>query len=155
LSEQLKYYAISTVMGKELDVALVLETRAREKQRGGAKTEVFSILLIPGSRGYVFLEAQSLSSVYELIQEVKYVRPRPPLKVEWEDIERLIKPPSAVELIHPGDVVEIVRGPFKEMRATVISIDKNKNTVLVKLLDATHEFYVEIPGDYVKPLKKE
>jgi len=155
MAEQAKYYAISTVMGRELDVALVIENRSREKLRVSGEAPVTAIILPPASRGYVFLEARSLSGVYELVHEIKYVRPRAPLKIAYEEIERMIKPPSIIELIREGEIVEIVRGPFREMRAMVISIDKNKNTVLVKLLDATHEFFVEIPSDYVKLTKRE
>ncbi len=150
----MKYYVVSTTMGRELDVALVMETRLHSLLKRGRDLGVTAIFLPPGSRGYVFLESKSLSGVYELVTDIKYVKPRPPLKVPREDIERLIKPPPMIELIREGDIVEIVRGPFRDMRATVISVNRDKNTVLVKLLDATHEFHVEIPGDYVKPLKR-
>lgn len=141
-------------MGREIDVSLVMETRIYGLMKRGKDPGITAIFVPPGMRGYVFIESRSLSGVYELASNIKYVKSRPPLRIPREDIERLIKPPPAIEMIREGETVEIVRGPFRDMRATVISVNKDKNTVLVKLLDAIHEFHVEIPGDYVKPLKK-
>jgi len=151
----LKYFAVNTTTGREIDVALVIENRIREAQSIGRETSVTAIIIPPSIRGYVILETYSQSHVYPLISEVKYVKNRPLLNIPLEDVERLIKPPRLIDTLREGEVVEIVRGPFKDMKATIISVNKDKNTLIVKLLDALHEFHVEIPGDYVKPLKRE
>jgi transcriptional antiterminator NusG len=62
----------------------------------------------------------------------------------------VMKPREVVEEINVGDVVEIVRGPFRGMKARVVSIDKSKNTLTVNLLEATFSIPVTIPISYVK-----
>ncbi|MEM4662167.1 MAG: KOW motif-containing protein, partial [Desulfurococcaceae archaeon] len=66
------------------------------------------------------------------------------------DILAMLRPKTLVEEIAVGDEVEIARGPFRGMRARIVSIDKNKSTVTVNLLEATFSIPITIPINYVK-----
>ncbi|MCD6300820.1 MAG: transcription elongation factor Spt5 [Staphylothermus sp.] len=151
---KISYYAVRTTTGREIDVALVLENRANNIAMLGEDPGVKSIIVPPGIRGYVFIESVKLASVYRLISEVKYVKSTQPIRVSREEIERLIKPKPVIEMIREGDVVEIVRGPFRGMKAQVISVDKDKNMVMLSILEAAFNVPITVPGDYVKPVKK-
>ncbi len=151
---KISYYAVRTTTGREIDVALVLESRANNIIALGEDPGIKSIIVPPGIRGYVFLESVKLAAVYRLISEVKYVKSTQPIRVSREEIERLIKPKPVIEMIREGDVVEIVRGPFRGMKAQVISVDKDKNMVMVSILEAAFNVPITVPGDYVKPIKK-
>ncbi len=149
-----KYYAIRTTMGRELDVALVMENRLQGYLRKNMDLGITSIVIPPNIRGYVFVEAINLSSVYQLMSDIKYVKTTQPMIVSSEEMERLIKPKPVIEMIREGDLVEIVRGPFRGMKAQVISVNRSKNNVVLSILEAAFEVPIEVPGDYVKPLKK-
>ena len=148
-----QFFAVRTTAGRELDVALIVENRARvlREERG---IDARSIIVPPGIKGYVFIEAPNLGSVYPLITDVKYVKRGQLVKVKPEEIERLVKPKPVIEMVNEGDIVEIVRGPFRGMKAQVVSVDRNKNMVMLSILEAAFNVPITVPGDYVKPVKK-
>lgn len=148
-----RFFAIRTTTGREIDVALVLENRT-SGLKDQESIDVRTIIVPPGIRGYVFIESPNLTSIYRLISEVKYVKSRQPIKVSREEIERLAKPKPVIELIKEGEIVEIIRGPFRGMKAQVISVDRSKNMVMLSILEAAFNVPITVPGDYVKPAKK-
>jgi transcriptional antiterminator NusG len=149
-----KIFAVRTTMGRELDVALVIARRAEELIAKGEDPGISSIVIPPNVRGYVFFEVEKLASLYRLVSEVKYVKASRPVKVSPEELEKLIMPKPVVESISVGDVVEIIRGPFRGMKAQVTGIDRNKNMLTVNILEAAFAIPISIPSDYVKQVKK-
>jgi len=147
-----QFFAVRTTAGRELDVALIIENRARvlREERG---IDARAIVVPPGIKGYVFVEAPNLGSVYPLITDVKYVKRGQLVKVKPEEIERLVKPKPVIEMVNEGDIVEIIRGPFR-VKAQVVSVDRNKNMVMLSILEAAFNVPITVPGDYVKPVKK-
>jgi transcriptional antiterminator NusG len=148
--EQVSIYAVKTTSGRELDVAFILERRVLELVNKGQNVGVRSILIPPGIRGYVFVEAENPTLLYSLLSNIKYASTQKILKVPLSDMLSVMKPREVVEEINVGDIVEIVRGPFRGMKARVVSIDKSKNTLTVNLLEATFSIPVTIPISYVK-----
>ncbi|MGC9181098.1 transcription elongation factor Spt5 [Thermogladius sp. KZ2Tp1] len=153
-SEEAKIYAVRTTVGRELDVVLILERRIKELAEKGEDVGIASLIIPPGVRGYIFIEATKPTGIYKVISEVKHLKSSSLILVSMEEIERLIKPKPVVESIKVGDIVEIVRGPFKGMRAQVTNVDKNKNMLTVSILEASHAIPITISGEYVKPVKK-
>ncbi|WP_440060177.1 transcription elongation factor Spt5 [Thermogladius sp. 4427co] len=149
-----RFYAVRTVVGRELDVALIIERRVMEHISKGEDLGITSIIIPPGIRGYVFIEAANPAGIYKVISEIKHLKGGNPILVSKEELERLVKPKLVVESVNVGDVVEIVRGPFKGMRAQVTSIDRNKNMLTVSILEAAHAIPITIPGEYVRPVRK-
>jgi len=107
-----QFFAVRTTAGRELDVALIIENRAHVL-RGEKGIDARAIVVPPGIKGYVFVEAPNLGSVYPLITDVKYVKRGQLVKVKPEEIERLVKPKPVIEMVNEGDIVEIIRGPFR------------------------------------------
>lgn len=48
-------------------------------------------------------------------------------------------------------VVEIIGGPFKGMKATVTRVDQDKEEATVILLDAPYQLPVTVDANYLKP----
>jgi transcriptional antiterminator NusG len=164
-----KYFAVRTTVGREIDVALIVETRIRNyneeimkmKKAGEEELiieekpiEVYSIVVAPGSRGYVYFEAANTASIYKAIEGIKYVKSGRLVRVEKSELLRLIKPKPVIEMINVKDIVEIIKGPFRGMRAQVLSVDRNKNVVMLSILEAQFNVPITVPADYVKPIKK-
>jgi len=40
------------------------------------------------------------------------------------------------------------------VKAQVVSVDRNKNMVMLSILEAAFNVPITVPGDYVKPVKK-
>jgi transcriptional antiterminator NusG len=168
-SKRSLYYAVRTTAGREIDVALIVESRIKahremlEKQHRGEEElfieekpiEIRAVIVPPGTKGYVYFETANLASVYKAIQDIRYVKKGSPIKVSKEELLRLVKPKPVIELINVKDIVEIVKGPFRGMRAQVLSVDRNKNVVMLSILEAQFNVPITVPADYVKPVKKQ
>jgi transcriptional antiterminator NusG len=149
-----RYFAVRTTAGRELDVALVLENRVEALKKEGGEVDIRSIIVPPGQKGYVYIEAPTSRWIYKVIQDVKYVKRSPLVNVTREEILKLVKPKPIIEMINVNDIVEIVKGPFSNMKAKVISIDRNKNVVTLSILEVQFNVPITVPADYVKPAKK-
>ncbi len=160
------FYAVRTKKGSEIDVALIIENRVRAYNEEARKksseetalpakpVDIRAIIVPPASSEYIYLETSSLSSVYKVITDVKYVKRGAPIKIDKDELIKLIKPKPVIEMISEREVVEIIKGPFRGMKAQVISIDRNKNIVTLSILEAQFNVPITVPADYVKPVKK-
>jgi len=74
--------------------------------------------------------------------------------VSFSEVERYIVVKPVIEELDVDDVVEIVGGPFKGMRAKITRIDKTKSEVILELLEATFTLPITVHADYVKVVEK-
>ncbi len=144
-----RYYGLRTTAGREIDVAMMMYNRVVVQ-----KLDVYSIIVPPEMKGYVVVEVPSVKPIYYLTADMRYVKSRHPVPISSEEIEKLVKPKPVVEMIKEGDIVEIITGPFRGMRAEVVSVDRNKNEVVLSILEASFPLPITVPGDYIKPVKK-
>jgi transcriptional antiterminator NusG len=105
-------------------------------------------------KGYVFIEADGPHSVEKAISGVKHVRSRVPGIVTFSEVERYIVVKPVIEELDEEDLVEVVGGPFKGMRAKITRVDKAKEDVTLELLEATFTLPITVHADYVKLIKK-
>ncbi len=147
--KETRFYAIRTTAGQEINVALLIENRVK-----AAKLDIRSIIVPPGIRGYVILEAPGLHIVYEAIRDIKHVKGQAPGMVSFDDVERALVPKPVIEGLTPGDTVEIIAGPFRGMKAIVVRVELAKNEVVLNILESSFPLQITVPGDYVKLVKK-
>jgi transcriptional antiterminator NusG len=139
-----QFTVLRTIAGREASVALVLELRA------AAESGIYSILVPPDVRGYIIVEAEGIHVVQKAVRGLKHVRGRVAGSITFEEVERLVRVKSPIEELRPGDIVEIVAGPFKGLRAAVRTVNVAKNEVEVEILEAAYPLKVFLPGDSVK-----
>lgn len=142
-------FAVRTTAGQEKNVANLIAVRA-----GSNELPVKSILVPEMLKGYVFVEAEGPHYVEEAIAGIKHVRSRVPGIVSFSEVERYIVVKPVIEELDIDDMVEIVSGPFKGMRAKITRIDKTKNEVTLELLEATFTLPITVHADYVKVVEK-
>ena len=143
------FFVIRTTARQEMNVAMMIEAHAKVK-----KLPVYAIVVPPEIHGYIIMEVPGLHIVYEAIRGLKHVRGRASGALKWEDLEKMLKPKPLIEVLQVGEEVEIVAGPFKGMRAKVISIDKARKEVSLNVLEASYPLTITVPVDYIKPVKK-
>jgi transcriptional antiterminator NusG len=136
-------------MNQERNVATLLEEKVRNKD-----IAVSAILAPETLKGYIFIEAIDEGAVQEAIEGIRHVRGILPGHVPFEEVENFFEEKPAVEGIKPGDIVELVAGPFKGERAKVIRIDENKEELTVELLEVTIPIPVTVNGSYVRIIEK-
>ncbi|MCW3976963.1 MAG: transcription elongation factor Spt5, partial [Candidatus Bathyarchaeota archaeon] len=67
---------------------------------------------------------------------------------------RYIVMKPVIEELDEEDLVEIVGGPFKGMKAKITRIDKAKEEVILELLEATFTLPITVHADYVRLIQK-
>ena len=143
------YYAIRTVAGQEINVALLIENRVRN-----FNIDVKSIVVPPRVKGYVILEAPGLHVVYNVVREMKHVKGQAPGKIDDRDVKEILVPKPVILGLNEGDTVEIIGGPFKGMRAKVLRVEVGRNEVVLNILESDYPLQITVPGDYVRLVRK-
>ncbi len=145
---QARFYAVRTVGGRELDVALLLEMRAREKGY-----DIRSIIIPPRLKGIVIVEAPASFIVAEAIRGIRYARNVVPGYIPVEEIAKVLKGETRAR-IKVGDVVEVISGPFRGYRGKVERVSKDELELL--LFDATTaNLRIIVSADMVRPVREE
>jgi len=144
-----RLFAIRTVAGRELDVALLVEQRVKDEN-----IPIYSVIVPPQIKGYVIVETPAAFHASNAIQGIRYAKGVVPGVLRYEDVERLLKPEAVVETLKPGDIVEIISGPFRDMKAQVVRVVPGKNEVVLNVLEVEYMLQITVPGDAVRPVKE-
>ena len=143
-------YGLRTTANREDQVMDFIISNAQRK-----KLEVFSIIRPHGMRGYIFLEASSKSDAEQAAFNVPYARGILPKSVDYREIEHMLEQVKVEMNIKKYDIVEIISGPFKREQAKVTRIDKQKEDVVVELLEAAVPIPITVKMDSVKVIRRE
>ena len=142
-------FAVRTTAGQEKNVANLIEARSKMSE-----IPIKAVLVPEMLKGYVFIEADGPHSVEKAIAGVKHVRSRVPGIVTFPEVERYIVVKPVIEELDDDDLVEVVGGPFKGMRAKITRVDKAKEDVTHELLEATFTLPITVHANYVKLVEK-
>lgn len=142
-------FAVRTTAGQEKNVANLIAAKVRT-----GNLPIKALLVPEMLKGYVFIEADGPHSVEKAIAGIKHVRSRVPGVVTFPEIEKYIVVRPVIEELDEEDLVEIVGGPFKGMRAKIMRIDRTKEEVVLELLEATFTLPITVHADYVKLVEK-
>jgi transcriptional antiterminator NusG len=132
------FYAARVVGGRELKIIENLYLFGKKYPEA-----IQAVLWKEQIKGYIFIESEDYNTLNQIIKSIRDIRGLINTPLKEEEINKLvIKEEEEIELL-PGDIVEIIVGPFKGERAKVIRIDKGKGEAVVQLLTTT----VPIPID--------
>ncbi len=143
-------YALRTTANREDQVMDFLVSNARRK-----KLEVSAVVRPHGMRGYIFLEAGSRSDAEQSAFNVPYARGILPNVIEYKEIEHMLEQVKTEMNIQKNDIVEIISGPFKRENAKVTRIDKQKEEVVVELLESAVPIPITVRMDSVKVIRRD
>jgi len=144
-----RIFAVRTTAGQEKNVANLIAARVET-----SKLPVKAILVPETLKGYVFIEADGPHFVEEAVAGIKHARSRVPGVVDFSEVERYIAIKPVIEELDVNDIVEIVGGPFKGMKARITRIDTAKEEIILELLEATFTLPITVHADYVKLAEK-
>lgn len=117
--------------------------------------QVQSVFRPHGLRGYLFLEATDRESAEESAYDLQYVKGIIGKTVTYDEVKNMLEPSVAEMKIEKNDIVEILAEPFKKEKAKVIRVDKQKEEVVVTLLEAAIPIPVTVKLDNVKVIRRE
>ncbi len=144
-----RIFAVRTTAGQEKNVANLIAIRVET-----SKLPIKAILVPETLKGYVFIEADGPHFVEEAVAGIKHARSRVPGVVDFSEVERYIAIKPIIEELDENDIVEIVGGPFKGMKARITRIDTAKEEIILELLEATFTLPITVHADYVKLAEK-
>ena len=145
LDENSHLFAVRTTGGQEKIVMRMLEARLKM-----GTVDLQSVLLLDDLKGYVVVEAQNVSSMFNAIQGLRHVRGQLRGELGYNEIEKYLVKKSVVTELEKDKTVEIIGGPFKGMKATVTRVDKEKEEATVLLLDAPYQLPITVDANYLK-----
>ena len=119
------------------------------------KHEVFSLIRPHGMRGYIFAETTSKEALDTALQGVPYARGILPHEIPYPEIEHMLEQVKVEMNILKSDIVEIISGPFKRENAKVIRVNKQKEEIVVELLEAAVPIPITVSMDAVKVIRRE
>ena len=106
-------------------------------------------------RGYIFVEATSKTDAEAALQGVPYARGLLSHEIPYPEIEHMLEQVKIEMNIKKSDIVEIIAGPFKRENAKVMRINKQKEEIVVELLEAAVPIPITVKMDAVKVIRRE
>ena len=116
---------------------------------------ILSIIRPHGMRGYIFVEVTSKLEAEHDLQGVPYARGLLAHEIPYPEIEHMLEQVKVEMNIKKSDIVEIISGPFKRENAKVMRINKQKEEIVVELLDAAVPIPITVKMDAVKVVRRE
>ncbi|WP_268541799.1 transcription elongation factor Spt5 [Candidatus Nitrosotenuis cloacae] len=147
MSQEIKshLFAVRTTGGQEKVVMNLLQNKIKT-----SKVSLLSVLLVDNLKGYIVLEAKDANAAFDALQGIRHIRGQLRGELEFKDIEGYLVTKSNAPQIAIDNVVEIIGGPFKGMKATVTRVDNDKQEATVILLDAPYQLPVTVDSNYLK-----
>jgi len=145
-----RIFAVKTAGGQEKTVAKFVGDRLEKKKQEGKESQVYSILVLEAQKSYVFFEAPNAQAVSDAISGFKHVKGMVPGYIQFSDIEKFLVDKSIISDVGVGDVIEIVAGPFKGMKAKINRVEPQRSEVTVMLLDAPYQLPVTVDVGFIK-----
>lgn len=147
LSQEIKshLFAVRTTGGQEKVVMNLLQNKIKNN-----KTNIYSVLLVDNLKGYIVIEARDANAAFDVLQGIRHIRGQLRGELEFKDIEGYLVTKTTAPQIAVDNIVEIIGGPFKGMKATVTRVDNEKQEATVILLDAPYQLPVTVDTNYLK-----
>ena len=146
-----KIFAIRTSANREDQVIDFFISKLER----GTDHGVYAIIRPHGMRGYVFAETLSKEALEIALQGVPYARGVLPHEIPYPEIEHMLEQVKIEMNIQKGDIVEVISGPFKRENAKVMRINKQKEEIVVELLEAAVPIPITVHMDAVKVVRRE
>ena len=140
-----RVFAIKVTGGQERNVCHLIANRIEAR-----KVHVLSVIYSEKMKGYLLIEAMSAQAVSDAVSGVKHVRSYVPGVMTTADISSMITIKPIIEELKVDQIVEVVTGPFKGMRAKVVRFEQVKKEATITLIDAPYQLSVTIDAGYLK-----
>jgi len=146
-----KIFGVRTAANREDQVMDFLGSKLQKE----TKLEVYAVIRPHGLRGYIFIEAESQEEAEAALQGVPYSRGILPKEIPYGEIEHMLEQVKVEMNIRKNDIVEIIAGPFKRENAKVMRINKQREEIVVELLEAAVPIPITVKMDAVKVIRRD
>ncbi len=143
-------FGVRTAANREDQVVDYLVSKLQKTPKG-----IVAVIRPHGMRGYIFIEATSKLDAENALQGVPYARGLLPSEIPYPEIEHMLEQVKVEMNIKKADIVEIISGPFKRENAKVMRINKQKEEIVVELLESAVPIPITVKMDAVKVIRRE
>ncbi len=143
-------FGVRTAANREDQVVDYLISKLERNPKG-----ILAVIRPHGMRGYIFIEATSKADAEVALGGVPYARGILPQEIPYPEIEHMLEQVKVEMNIKKGDIVEIISGPFKRENAKVMRINKQKEEIVVELLESAVPIPITVKMDAVKVIRRE
>ena len=146
-----KIFALRTTANRESQVMGFVTDSAKKKN-----LDVYSVIKPHGMRGYIFIEAETRADAEQAAFDIPYARSILPKPVSYKEIEHMLEQTKKDTSIYKkNDICEIISGPFKREKAKITRIDKQKEEVVVELLESAVPIPITVKMDAVRVIRRD
>ena len=145
-----KIFGVRTAANREDQVIDYLVSKLHKGPKG-----IVAVIRPHGMRGYIFIEATSKLEAESTLQGVPYARGMLPNEIPYPEIEHMLEQVKVEMNILKNDIVEIISGPFKRENAKVMRVNKQKEEIVVELLESAVPIPITVKMDAVKVIRRE
>lgn len=124
------YFVVKVTSGQEKIIASVLQNKASKME-----SNVYSIIVVSGMRGYIILEAENEVSARNFVAGERNIKGILNSSLSDEELDKMIASNNTSTNVEIGDIIEFSTGPFKGYKAKVLKQDTTKNEITVELMD--------------------
>ena len=148
---ELKIFAVTTPIGQERAAADSMLPRINPARQG-----IVSLICPTKLRGFILIEAYDVRELKRIVKGVPKVRRvvEGERGITLEEVEKFLTPKPVLEGIRPGNIVELVSGPFKGEKAKVQHVDNDKEEITVELFEAMVPIPVTVKGEHVRLVER-
>ncbi|MBS3116431.1 transcription elongation factor Spt5 [Candidatus Woesearchaeota archaeon] len=143
-------FSVRTAANREDQVVDYLMSKLQKDPKG-----ILAVIRPHGMRGYIFVEATSQIDAEAILAGVPYARGLLPTEIPYQEIEHMLEQVKVEMNIHKNDIVEIISGPFKRENAKVMRVNKQKEEIVVELLESAVPIPITVKMDAVKVIRRE
>ena len=116
---------------------------------------IYAIARPHGLRGYILIESPDRENAEEAVYNLPYVKGILPKQVNYEEVKQMLEPVASEIKIEKSDIFEIIGEPFKNEKAKVVRVDKQKGEAVVSLLGAAVPIPVTVKLDNLRVIRRE
>ena len=143
------YFIVRVTASQEKITADILQNKVSK-----GNTDIYSIVMPFGMRGYLIVEAASEIACRDLILNEPHVKGMLAKSLEESELDKMLTTKQTAQEIHIGDVIEFFAGPFKGYKAKVIKMDSNKDEITVELMDVAVPIPVTTKANMARIIQK-
>lgn len=143
-------FGLRTAANREDQVVDYLVSKLQKSSKG-----ILAVIRPHGMRGYIFIEAASQPEAETILLGVPYARGLLSREIPYPEIEHMLEQVKIEMNVRKNDIVEIISGPFKRENAKVIRINKQKEEIVVELLESAVPIPITVKMDAVKVIRRE
>ncbi len=142
-------WAVKSAAGRENLLADKIEIRKKKKN-----LDIYAIFIPPNIKGFLFVEAETYDDVLQSVYGDRNFRGIIKEPIPIEELKNLLGMREVEIEVNPGDIIELISGPFKGEQAKVIRVDKGKKEVTIELLDAAIPVQITVKMENIKVVKR-